>query len=381
MVNFPGRNDRRRRVLKEEVLSASTSRATRRADDLTDATDDAPRYSDAAGVENHPQVTDFVPRRYSTIALLGLFGVALSALTAALHYFVLPMAVSRGMNSAAGIDLAARGNLTAWLSAVVLFLASGFCVMTFSIRRHRIDDYRGRYRIWLGAALACLVLSANSVTGLHEVLADVLTRVTGWSALRDGAAWWLALAGLPLAWVFARVLLDIRECRVGVALFVGAMICYAVSAARYLGYGPAAEARISPILIAAPLLLGHWLVFTAVVANARFIVLDAQGLVTVRRRSQAKRKTSTPTVKQTASKAAQPAAASSSTSATIGISRQTLQTAKTPADSSRWVDGSRPEREHYGDDDEDGESSGGDRKLSKSDRKRLRKMKTEGRAA
>ena len=31
---------------------------------------DAPRYSDAAGVENHPQITDFVPRRYRTIALL-----------------------------------------------------------------------------------------------------------------------------------------------------------------------------------------------------------------------------------------------------------------------------------------------------------------------
>ena len=49
---------------------------------------------------------------------------------------------------------------------------------------HRIDDFRGRYRIWLAAAMACLVLSANSIAGLHEVLADVMTRVTGWSALR-----------------------------------------------------------------------------------------------------------------------------------------------------------------------------------------------------
>jgi hypothetical protein len=374
MVNFPGRSDRRRRVLKEEVRSASGSRSTLRAD----VADNAPRYTDAAGVENHPQVTDFVPRRYSTIALLGLFGTAATAVTAALHYFALPIAVSRGMNSSAAFDLTARGNVTEWLAAVVLFMASGFCVLTYSIRRHRIDDYRGRYRIWLGASLACLVLSANSVTGLHEVLSDVLTRATGWSALRGGAVWWMAVAGLPLAWVFVRVLLDIRECKIAAALLAGAAVCYGVSVASFLGYGPAVEAQIRPIITAAPLLLGHWLLFTAIVANARFVVLDAQGLVTVRRRTKAKR--TEITVKHPAVKSAQSTAASSSANATVSISRENVQTVKTPADSSRWVDGSRFERERY-DADEDEESSDGERKLSKSERKQLRKLKSQGRAA
>src|SRR6478752_3481173 len=136
MVNFPGRSDRRRRVLNEEVRSTSGSRAAVRAA----VDEDAPRYSDAAGVENHPQITDFVPRRYSTIALLGLFGVGATAATSALHYFGVPFAYSHGMNSSAAFDLTARGNLTAWLAAVVLFMASIFCAMTYSIRRHRIDD-------------------------------------------------------------------------------------------------------------------------------------------------------------------------------------------------------------------------------------------------
>jgi hypothetical protein len=377
MVNFPGRSDRRRRVLTEEVRSASSSRAAHRAD----VADDAPRYSDAAGVENHPQVTDFVPRRYSTIALLGLLGAAATAVTAALHYFALPIAASRGMYSSAAFDLTARGNLTEWLAAVVLFMASGFCILTYSIRRHRIDDYRGRYRVWLGAGLACLVLSANSVTGLHEVLADVLTRATGWSALRDGAAWWIAIAGLPLAWIFARVLLDVRECRIAAALLMGAGVCYGISAASFLGYGPAEDAQIQPIVTAAPLMLGHWLLFTAIVANARFVVLDAQGLVTVRRKTKAKRTTeSTAESKPAARKSSPVAASSSSATATVSLSRETLQPVKTPADSSRWVDGSRFEREHY-DSDEEEESSDGERKLSKSDRKKLRKIKTQGRAA
>jgi hypothetical protein len=376
MVNFPGRNDRRRRVLTEEVRSASISRTAHRAD----VSDDAPRYSDAAGVENHPQVTDFVPRRYSTIALLGLFGAAATAVTAALHYFVLPIAASHGMYSSAAFDLTARGNVTEWLAAVVLFMASGFCVLTYSIRRHRIDDYRGRYRVWLGAGLACLILSVNSVTGLHVVLADVLTRTTGWSALRDGAAWWIAIAGLPLGWIFVRVLLDVRECRIAAALLTGAGVCYGVSAASFLGYGPTVDAQVQPIVIAAPLLLGYWLLFTAIVANARFVVLDAQGLVTVRRRTKAKRTESTAEKIQAVRKSSPVTTTSSSTNSTVSISRETLQPVKTPADSSRWVDGSRFEREHY-DADEDEESSDGERKLSKSDRKKLRKIKTQGRAA
>src|SRR4051812_682669 len=150
MVNFPGRHDRRRRVLKDDLLSASAARTAHRVAPASDA-EDAPRYSDAAGVENHPQVTDFVPRRYGTIAMLMFFGAALTAASAAAHYFVLPILASQGMDTAA-FDLGARGSLASWTAAVVLFVASGFCVMTYSLRRHRIDDFRGRYRVWMAAA-------------------------------------------------------------------------------------------------------------------------------------------------------------------------------------------------------------------------------------
>ena len=58
------------------------------------------------------------------------------------------------------------------------------CLLIYSIRRHRIDDFRGRYRVWLAAAVACVVLSADSVAGLHDALAQSLSHHTGWTALR-----------------------------------------------------------------------------------------------------------------------------------------------------------------------------------------------------
>ena len=59
-------------MLNEEALSASSAH-TRACGPVTpdEPAEGAPRYSEAAGVEHHPQVTDFLPRRYRTIGAAG----------------------------------------------------------------------------------------------------------------------------------------------------------------------------------------------------------------------------------------------------------------------------------------------------------------------
>ena len=55
-----------------------------------------PRYSEAAGVENHAQITDFVPRRYRAIALLMAAGIFTTAMLALLHYFAAAISAAVG---------------------------------------------------------------------------------------------------------------------------------------------------------------------------------------------------------------------------------------------------------------------------------------------
>src|SRR6188472_2538007 len=100
MVNLPGR-DRRRRVLKDEVLAASNNYATMRLKSDLEPAADAPRYSDAAGVENHPQITDFIPRRYPTIAALVAIGLTTTAALAAAQKFLMPYLASSAIRGAA----------------------------------------------------------------------------------------------------------------------------------------------------------------------------------------------------------------------------------------------------------------------------------------
>ncbi len=381
MVNFPGRTGRRRRVLKDEVLAASNSRVALRAVADDDWAHPAPRYSNAAGVENHPQITDFVPRRYRTIVLLVLTGTTTTVTLAALDYTAPSLAAAVGLAGLPPFNVASPGSLAAWIAAVVLLVSSMLSLLIYSIRRHRIDDFRGRYRIWLAASAACLMLSANSVAGLHHLLAYSLSHITGWSALRSGAVWWLAIAGVPLAWIALRSLLDVKECRLAAALLITATACYLVAVASYLGLMPVIEPRIDAMLYATLSLAGHWLLLAAVVSYARFVVLDAQSLIPIRRSVAKPRSEKAGHANR---QKADTAATTPSLLAAAGYTRQKpsqLQPVESTSAARDWVDGSRPEREQYDDDDGDGDSPTGSRKLSKAERKKLRKLKAQQRAA
>jgi len=371
MVNFPGRNGRRRRVLNDEVLSATNNRIAARTTADEDTAYQAPRYSEAAGVQHHPQITDFVPRRYRTIALLVATGIGVTVTLAGLHFAAPSIATVTGPSGVAALDIAATGSIATWMTAVILLLAAAMSRIVYSIRRHRIDDYRGRYRVWLAATVACLVLSVNSVAGLHHTLANSLSYITGWTALREGAVWWLALAGLPLAWITVRALFDVRECRLAMSLFIASIGCYATAIASYLGLVRVVESRIDTVILSAASLGGHWLLLAGVVTYARYVVLDAQGLIPVRRsrpESKSQRGTSRQSTKT----------ANATLLSAGGYTRHDAnESATSPSTSNAWVDGTLPERDPYDEDDESADSQ----KLSKADRKRLRKLKTQTRAA
>jgi len=388
MANPFGRNGRRRRVLSEEALSASSAhRALRAPGAEEDAAEAAPRYSEAAGVEHHPQVTNFVPRRFGTIALLAVAGGLSIAAVGALHWFVAPLARIYGAGLSAPLELGVPGNVASWLSAVLLLVAAAFALLIYSLRRHRIDDYRGRYRVWLAAALACTLLSVNSVAALHSLAAAVAAHYTGWTTLADHAIWWLAVGGVPLAWIALRSWLDARESRLAAVALAVAFASYAAAVIGTLGGWPTMNPQIQVMYTAGATLIGHWMLVIGLFSYSRFVVLDAQGLIPARRSrqpQQAKDK-----VQETTDMGQRPIRTRRSFDGDDALdvsdvesnipNRQRTNNRRQPDDKldrSRWTDGSEPEPDDYGD-----ERSPRNRKLTKAERKRLRKLKARDRAA
>lgn len=358
-------------MLNEEALSASTAHLALRASTPDEPVDEAPRYSDAAGVEHHPQVTDFLPRRFRSIAMLATAGVATTAIVEALHWCARPLAEKYGAKSAAALDLTARGGVAAWLSAGVLMLAAVTCVLIYSLRRHRVDDFKGRYRVWMAAAFACCLLSLEEVAQLRHLLTAVLAHHTGWTALRDHAIWWLLLAGLPSAWIAARAWLDARESRLAAVTLAAAFALYAVAIGSYLGAFSSTSPSSEAMITGGASLLASWLLLVGVASYGRFVVLDVQGLIPAGKSKPAASKSKTVTrdqaMKQSSSRAA------STTAAPLHTFRAKMADAEPgKSTSTQWVDGSEPVADDEFD-DEDGAARV--RKLSKADRKRLRQQK------
>lgn len=392
MANIPGRSGRRRRVLNEEVLSASASHLALRAAEDHSAVASAHRYGDAAAIENHPQISDFIPRRHRTIAMLLVIGLVATGAVGAFHQLAAPLAAATGTIRHPSLDASAGNSLAAWMGSVLLFMGCLMCALIYSIRRHRIDDYRGRYRVWRWAALALFLMSANNVAQLHTLIAEVLSHYAGWSALRDGAVWWIILAGVPLAWIGARIILEMRESVAATLLFLLSACTYATATVSFLGWLPGIEAAWEPLLTGAAALLGHWLSLTAVVSYARHVVLDAQGLIqrrTSTSRSNKRRASvgvgvdsKSPAVDEESLR--QPPTTLRVHSPPTSAVRPTISItpAKSQAEPGEWVDGSRRERDRYDDDyDREDDAQGGDHKLSKAERKQLRKLKARNRAA
>ena len=70
--------------------------------------------------------------------------------------------------------MAAEGSLAAWFSSLLLLGAALATLVVYAVRRHRADDYRGRYRLWLAAAVCWLLLATDEAASLHESLQELV---------------------------------------------------------------------------------------------------------------------------------------------------------------------------------------------------------------
>jgi hypothetical protein len=384
-----GRDGRRRRVLNEEMVAASATQAAVGASkDLAANKSPRPTYGEAAASSNHVRVSDFVPRRASTLWFAWILGLLAVSGLVALDYYqdvLRPWLGETPAGSIALLSISGAGSIGSWFASVVLLLTATHAVFIYSTRRHRLDDYRGRYRVWLWFAVACLFLSINSVTGLHAVLAATVARFVGWTALPGHAIWWLAPGLVMFGWLAMRALRDVWESRLARLIYLATLVVFCLAATQYF-YGLPGLAEIDPgvtrLISPAAVLLAWFSLLTAVSAYARFVTLDADGLLPVSGGAKstdavvcapAKRKKSTnQSLSSVSAKTTTPRKVAECASHQGAPAQKKLSTAQ-PIE---WNDGSLPDSEY-----KDSDSEPRRRKLSKSERKQLRKQKAQQRRA
>jgi hypothetical protein len=387
------RDDRRRRVLAEAGDLASVT-ATK--DDLgsqpSGRSEKSPRYSAPGRRENHVRATDFLPRSITAIALW--FSLALAAVAGLLAGSICYVNTSGSDSLGVAPLFDQGGSLANWFSSFVFILAAVGSVLIYTVRRHKLDDYRGSYRLWLWCAAAWLVMSIDATANLHAPFSRALAHISGWSLLADGALWWIAVWGGILAILSLRLVLELRESRPAQGSVVGTNLLWVAALAIDYGWFPAIAPRHAATAAIGCRLLGQIALLLGVGVYARHVLLDAEGLLTHRpskpRREKPVKKPKaekqSPTQSAPAAESARktgrvdpphkPAVPVSQQAGPVR-SRDRVGASRSASDEEDETD-SRHEnrRSSYADygDDEDDDSYGDNHKLSKAERKRLRKQ-------
>jgi hypothetical protein len=252
-------------------------------------------------MEEQKRLIDLIPRRLPGVGALLIAGLALNAGLIGLHYWAGAAAARYPEGTLAALNLTAAGSLAAWFSSLMLLTATGASLLIYAIRRQRNDDYHGHYRVWLWAALLWFLFATDVSVGLNRSLQNLLVHLTGAPLWRGGILWWIIPYSVAFAAVGSRLVLDMWPSRLSITAFVFASAGYLVALLTSLEVLPARLAIDAVMLRGGAIMFGHLTLLTAMVLQARYVLMDYEGLLPPRKAKAAKPKK---TVKKTAAAAA-----------------------------------------------------------------------------
>jgi hypothetical protein len=382
-------DERRRRVLMDEIASPAEADSSEAAPAAGGGSAKGPvrAYCPAVLAERQPRVTDLVPVRpflVTVLALLALLGIAAIE---TIHVYARTTPLTAGVSQLAALDVSHRGSLAAWYSSVLLAAAAMAALAVYTVRQHRVDDYAGRYRIWLWAAAALAFGSLDAATGLHDVLGWGLALLAGTQAdtgPTDAACTlaWLAVYTLVFGTLAVRLAIETWPSLPGFAGLATVGLLYFLGALTQLGMMPLYDPLMAEVLASVLTLLGHLTLAMSVVLFARHVHLDAQGRLKVyidpdrNKKAKARTRTKLKVVNED-DDAGRPATSASAKNGPPSKFGAAASSPKATASISKGT--SSPVGE-----DDDADDEYGDDKLSKAERRRLKKLarrETQRRAA
>ncbi len=230
-------------------------------------------------MDEQMRLIDLVPRRLAIIALWLVGGLAVISGLEVLHNWQHEFSAATTGVQFAAFDLTRNGCLGSWFSSLFLLAASAAAFLIYTIRRHRTDDYRGRYRIWLWAALCCFIAATDVAANLHESFRQTMIHLAKTGIWGDGTIWWIIPYILVFAVLGSRLVLDMRPCRLAIIAFLLAATCYLVAASMELGLLSMGNAVRAVMFKSGAAMYGHLMLLMSMALNARYVILDAEGLI------------------------------------------------------------------------------------------------------
>ena len=258
--------------------SDSTDSGKAGSDDSTPAGDESRLYSSRVTGSRQLKTTDLLPKRPMSYAMVVLSLLALVVGLNALDHFASDWRPWIGDVGVEALTISGSGSLANWFLSF-LFIASAMAsLQIYALRRHRCDDYRGAYRIWLWFAAILLLGSSGCVIRIGEICQNLLTHVASPEWIQSV----IVLIAIKLTILSLVALRGIFEVRASKGALVVLSISFILLVATVCFELPSLRSRLADnfeLTHGNMLLSGVVCMFLGQLTFARFVYLEARGLV------------------------------------------------------------------------------------------------------
>ena len=334
-------------------------------------------YAAEALPERQPSVATLLPTSFGrlSLAIVGILAITAAAIGGGICEPVFSAPVFDGggrfartlAQLRACIDLRSAVSLAGWLGQMSLVTATIVALVVRLMRRHRRDDYCGRYRAWGWLAGLFMVAALAGQVPLGSLLGAVVSDATGIVLGPGGIGWWVIASTVTLGAVAAWAVVPLHE-RTGTAIWLGlGLAAWAAAAAcGWIGEGR----ELFTVAGRGCQVLGDVLAAIAMLVAARSVIREVRGESAAAAGGVSK-------AKKQQSQARQSAAEPQDEESTAGRRQADRQ----PVVFEAAEEDGQAEEETRFTDGSDGEQDFDPRLLSKSERKRLKKLARMNRAA
>lgn len=283
------RAERRRRVLMDTTDDSDTGqtrsrrRVSRGAMDSENETGQPKRgagYSQDVRRACGQRLVQLIPvRRRSFLAVI-FVSMMIPAFLLTAHYMIYVSGTLPwyGQPLAVPWDATHPNSIASWFSSHIWLLCLGATILTFQLRRHKLDDYAGEYRLWFWLVVTCLAASIDATTHLSELFGLALDHWAqlniGWS----GPAVVKTIVAVLIGMLGLRLCTELKAVPVSLIFWLVGLVAWAGSAA--LGQE---ELRLDDISVqlrfwlrAALWLGGLTAVWLAALSYLRHVYIEAQ---------------------------------------------------------------------------------------------------------
>ncbi len=107
-----------------------------------------------------------------------------------------------------------------WFMIALLTASAGIALMTYQLRRYRLDDYLGHYRLWRLVLIVTVAASLNALVGLIDWTGAILDLAFGKRVALTGGDWLRVVVGLGGAVLCLRMIAEMRRSRAALASMI-----------------------------------------------------------------------------------------------------------------------------------------------------------------